>query len=138
MARTRVFFVDDNRMLAEAMRRRIGRESDLEWAGYADQDADILNAAVEASADVLMLDIDLPGLNSFELAKRLSSAAPLMHVVMFSGHLRPEYLDLALDAGTWGYVSKNDSMEEIIDSVRRAAAGQFVMTSDVKSCCLRK
>jgi DNA-binding NarL/FixJ family response regulator len=128
----RVLFVDDNRMLATAFERRLNLEPEIQYAGWADTSNDACALAREKDADVMLLDIDMPG-DSFSIVKQMAEQCPDVRVVMFSGYVRPEYIDRAVDAGAWGYVSKNEGIEVVIDAIRRVAAGEFVLSPDVES-----
>lgn len=137
-----VFCVDDNQMLAEAIQRRLALESDFRWSGWAGGFDTAVQAVLAAEPDVVLLDIDMPagggGGDSFDLVQRLGEVAPSARVVMFSGHVRGEYIDKAVDSGAWGYLSKNESLEEVLDAIRRVAAGEFVTTSEVRQEQLRQ
>lgn len=129
--RTRVLCIDDNRLIAEAMQRRLAFEPDVAWAGWVEHACDALAAALEAQPDIVMLDIDMPEHDAFELTRDLARRLPNAKVVMFSGHVRTEFIDRAVDAGAWGYLSKNESMAELLAAIRRVAAGEFVLSPDV-------
>lgn len=128
----RVLFVDDNRLMAQALERRLGFETSMQYAGWVESAADAVRVAQESRADVVMLDVDMPG-DSFDLVRQLNEAAPRVKVVMFSGYSRAEYVDHAVDVGAWGYISKNESIDVIIDAICRVAAGEFVLSPDVES-----
>jgi two-component system, NarL family, response regulator DesR len=132
----RVFCVDDNPLLADALQRRLASEKDMSWVGWIGEPGSAVRAVLGNPPDVVMLDIDMPGQNSFDVVRQLAKEAPEVRVLMFSGHVRPDYLDRAIDAGAWGYVSKHDTMEDILAAIRRAAAGEFVVTADVQKECL--
>lgn len=125
----RVLFVDDNRLMAQALERRLAYETAVAYAGWVENSAEALRSAKDSRADVVMLDVDMPG-DSFEVARTLGEELPSARVVMFSGYARTEYIDKAVDVGAWGYISKNESMETIIDSIQRVAAGEFVLSPD--------
>lgn len=127
----RVLCVDDNRLIAEAMERRFALERGLEWIGWIGDGSKALEAVIERRPTVVMLDIDMPGSDSFELLRRVVDAAPETRVLMFSGHIRTDYINKAVDGGAWGYISKNETIEEILGAIRRVAAGEFVITADV-------
>ena len=73
---TRVFCVDDNPLLADALQRRLASESDLAWAGWSEDAGAAVRAILGNPPDVVMLDIDMPGHQSFEMVKRLAAEAP--------------------------------------------------------------
>jgi DNA-binding NarL/FixJ family response regulator len=127
-----VFCIDDNVMLAEALQRRLSKERDLHWVGWTDERGDVLGSVGRQAPDVVLLDIDLPGHDSFELVREIAARSPGTRVLMFSAHLRREYIERALDAGAWGYVSKSEQMHDILRAVRAAAAGEIVLTPDAR------
>jgi two-component system, NarL family, response regulator DesR len=129
--RVRVLCIDDNRLMARAMERRLAFENRIEWVGWVEDAAHASEVVRKTSPHVILLDIDLPGWDAFVLLRQLVAMAPETKVVMFSGHVRAEYLDRAVDAGAWGYLSKNESMNEIIEAIGRVAAGEFVLTPEV-------
>jgi len=131
----RVLCVDDNRLIADALERRLALEGSMEWAGWVEEPAD-LDAILRARPDVVVLDIDMPGCDPFDLVRRLAEAAPGVRVLMFSGHVRTDYIDRAIDAGAWGYVSKNEAIEDVLGAIRRVSAGEFVTTADVDAAYL--
>jgi DNA-binding NarL/FixJ family response regulator len=130
----RVLFVDDNRLLAEGLGRRLGFETGLTYVGWVETTVDALRTADESRPDVVVLDVDMPG-DSFGVVQELGKTAPQIKVVMFSGHIRKDYVDRAIDAGAWGYISKNETMNVVIDVIRRIAGGEFVLSPDVQAVC---
>jgi two-component system response regulator DesR len=127
----RVLCVDDNRLIADAMQRRFAIEQGLQWLGWIGDGREALSEILRQQPNVVMLDIDMPGSDSFELLQRVVAAAPETRVLMFSGHIRTDYINKAVDGGAWGYISKNENIEEILSAIRRVAAGEFVVTADV-------
>jgi DNA-binding NarL/FixJ family response regulator len=131
-SRVRVLCIDDNRLMARAMERRLAFENRIEWVGWVEDAAKASEVVRKTRPDVILLDIDLPGWDAFALLRQLVAMSEAK-VVMFSGHVRAEYLDRAVDAGAWGYLSKNESMSEIIGAIGRVAAGEFVLTPEVSA-----
>ena len=124
----RVLCVDDNPMVADGVRIRLQLESDghrFEWAGHV-QNADELVATVRRTLPhVVLLDIDMPGKDAMAALAELAEAAPEVRTIILSGYSREDYLDRAVEAGAWGYISKNDAPEQIVEAVRRVMRGQF-------------
>lgn len=134
----RILCVDDNRLMAEALERRFTLESRVKWAGWVEDSSTLPAVLADNRPDVIMLDIDMPGRDSFDVLKDLVEGSPDIKVIMFSGHVRAEYIDRAVDAGAWGYLSKNDSMDDVMAAILRAAAGEFVLSPDATSEYRRK
>lgn len=133
MSMISVLCVDDNPMIADALSARLALEPDMVLAGCL-SDATLLIETVDRMApDLVLLDVDMPGRDPFDVVGELATRAPALRVVMFSGHLRGELVDRAVEAGAWGYVSKNEGTAAIVAAIRRAAAGEFVMIPDISA-----
>lgn len=134
----RILCVDDNRLMAEALERRLALENRVTWAGWVEHSVDLPRAIQEKRPDVVMLDIDMPGRDSFDVLRDLTETSPDIKVIMFSGHVRADYIDKAVDAGAWGYLSKNDSMDDVMGAILRAVRGEFVLSPDATTEYRRK
>lgn len=131
----RLFCVDDHAFLIEGLRSRFEREQGLEFLGSLPSAQGLLEAIQRDNPDVVLLDIDMPGPDPFEIAESIKAQAPRCHVVFLSAFVRHSYLDAAMKAGAWGYVSKRDAPSEIIGVIRQAAAGKFALSPEVITHC---
>jgi DNA-binding NarL/FixJ family response regulator len=128
-----ILMVDDNRLLAEAMERRIALEPGMRWLGWAGEPGQAADRARRSLPDVVMLDIDMPGSDSFEVLRELVKAVPQAKVVMLSGYVKMDYIDRAIESGAWGYLSKNESMEDLFASIMKVASGEFVLSPEAEA-----
>lgn len=126
----RVLCVDDNELISSALQRRMQREPLLAWAGAVSEGAAVLRTVREVRPDIVLMDIDMPGIDSFSLVERLTSESPEVRVLMFSGHVTSEYIDRALNCGAWGYLSKNEDVAELLQGVLRAAGGEIALSRE--------
>lgn len=129
----RVFCVDDNDLVADAMRRRIEHEPAMSWAGSVADVSAIIERVREARPDVVLMDIDMPGADAFAIVEQLAAELPEVRSVMFSGHVQPSYIQRALDSGAWGYLSKNDDAAALIEGIRQVALGRIVLSREVEA-----
>jgi DNA-binding NarL/FixJ family response regulator len=129
----RVLCVDDNDFVAEAIRRKLSLNPGFFWAGWLPDAKDLVEKVSESKADVVLLDIDMPGKDSFEALAELAAACPQARVIMLSGYIRSDYIDRAVEAGAWGYVSKNENTDTILAAIQQVARGQFAMGSEVEA-----
>jgi DNA-binding NarL/FixJ family response regulator len=123
---TRVLVVDDHEVFSEALELLLGRQPDLRLVGSA-RDAEEAMAMLDQEPDVVLMDLDMPGENGIEATRRIREAVPDAKVVLLTGIQSPEVIADALAAGACGYVPKTRAVDELMDVVRRAAAGEIVM-----------
>ena len=123
-----VVVVDDNPLVVDALRRRIALERDITMLGSLNERDDIVARLVELHPDVVLLDIDIPGVDGFEVVRQLGREQPEVRVVMFTGHARKDYFEQALAAGAWGFVLKSSPTHHLLDAVRRVSRGEVVIT----------
>ena len=131
--RLRIMCVDDNPLITSSLQRRIAHEASLDWVGSSNGAGDLTSQIVEARPDVLLLDVDMPGIDTFALVEQLGTSAPDLRVAMLSGHVEPAYVTRAIDAGAWGYLSKNDDVSALIAGIHAIARGELVLSPDVKT-----
>ena len=132
-AATRVLFVDDNSGLLEGLRVRFDLEGDLECAGTLPSAARLVQEAGRLLPDVVLLDIEMPGPDPFDVATDLNRIHPEIRTVFLSAYVRDEYISSAVQAGAWGYLSKSDDVDDLIASIRRGADGEFAFSPKVRA-----
>ncbi|MEX2217288.1 MAG: response regulator transcription factor [Phycisphaerales bacterium] len=133
-----VLLVDDNEMLAEAMPRLLARDARFEWAGWIEDPANLVETVRAKAPGVVLMDVDMPGVETFDLVKLLAAECPKSRVVMFSGHVREDYAEAAIDAGAFGYLHKDDEVGELLNNLERVSRGEVVLSPLVKRTLWRK
>jgi DNA-binding NarL/FixJ family response regulator len=127
-----VLSVEDNLEVAEAIRARLARVEGFSWIGsLASADELVAHAGCDRPS-IVLLDIDMPGRDPFDALAELSARCPDVRTIVFTGHVRRDLIDRALDSGAWGYVSKNDGDEELVASLRKVAAGEFALGPEAR------
>lgn len=133
--RIRVLCVDDHALLAEGLKARFALEPDLEFAGWIATAEHLADEADRAKADVVLLDIDLPGADVFSELDDLTKRYPSIRTIVFSAFVRDHYLDEAVNRGAWGYVVKSDPPAALIDAIRRVSRGEVAFGPRVFKRC---
>jgi DNA-binding NarL/FixJ family response regulator len=127
----KVLCVDDHVLLADGLQARLSLADDIEFVGWLESAEHLVREARALQARVVLLDIEMQGPDSFEVVDALRRELPEIRVIMFSAHVRDHYIDEAVTRGAWGYLSKSDDPDEIVDAIRRVAQGEFGFSSAV-------
>lgn len=123
----RVLLVEDMRILRDTLAAVLGLETGIEVvAQVADGDA-VVPTAVAQRPDVAVIDIDLPGTDGLTAAAELRELCPDTKVLILTVLGRPGNLRRALAAGVAGFLPKETPAGELVDAVRRVAAGEKVI-----------
>lgn len=127
-----VLCVDDNPYVVDAIELKLRLVGGFAWKGSLPSADGLVDAATRDTPTLVLLDVDLPGVDPFLALAELSARCPDVKVVMFSGHVRGDLVRRAVDAGAWGYVSKNDGEEELVSALRRVLAGEFALSPEAR------
>jgi two-component system response regulator DesR len=118
-----VLIAEDQTMVLGALSALIGIEADLEVVGEARDGRDALSLALQKRPDVIVTDIEMPGMTGLDLAAELKRQGSRSRVVILTTFARPGYLRRALEAGAAGYLLKDAPSAWLADAIRRVAAG---------------
>ncbi|HSL77238.1 MAG TPA: response regulator transcription factor, partial [Candidatus Limnocylindrales bacterium] len=119
----RLLVVDDHQMFAEAVSILFRTVDDIEVCGTVSDGNAAVAAAVERDVDVVLMDVDLPGLNGIAATERLMRTRPQTRVIVFTALLDAAVADAAVRAGAVGFVSKRRAAEHLVKAVRAVSAG---------------
>ncbi len=127
----RVFLLDDHEVVRRGVRDLLESADDLEVVGEAGTAAEALHRVPATRPDVAILDVRLPDGTGIEVCRDLRSAMPDLRCLMLTSFNDDEALFDAIMAGAAGYVLKEVRGSDLIDSVRRVAAGQSLLDPGV-------
>jgi two-component system NarL family response regulator len=117
-----VFLVDDHPLMRLALRRIIESDEHFIVAGEADNAEECLACLETLAVDMVVMDIQLPGMNGVEATRQLKARHPNLKVVIISAY-GEEYLILSIDAGADGYMLKGLTVDQVVQGLLQAAAG---------------
>lgn len=124
---SRVLVVDDHAIVRSGIRRLLSAH---EIADAASGEAALQHLAAQP-CDLLILDLNLPGLGGLELLRRILKAHPGLPVLVFSQHTGAIYATRAMEAGARGFLSKNAAPEELLAAVDTVLQGGTVIERDI-------
>ncbi|HTW51641.1 MAG TPA: response regulator transcription factor, partial [Stellaceae bacterium] len=119
----KLLIVDDHPVVRAGLRRLLGAEPGLTIVEAANGQEAIATFC-EARPDLVLLDLNLPGISGLEVLGRLLIEDPKARVIVISMYDNPVYVARVIEAGARGYVSKNAPPDQILEAVKRVAAGR--------------
>ena len=126
----RVFLVDDHHLVRSGLCLLLAAQPDLQIVGEASNGLELLAHLATTPTDVVLLDVNMPGMDGPETTRQLREQHPLVRVLALSMLDQERYIFQMLDAGALGYVLKSAGTEEIVTGIRTVAlGGQFLCTN---------
>ena len=122
-----VLLVDDHSLVRHGFRRMLDDEAGIRVVGEASDGFEAVESAIALRPDVIVMDFALPSMNGAVATRRILAAVPDAKVLMLSMHSEPDYVRTCLDAGARGYLLKNAIDLELVEAVRKIAAGDQVL-----------
>jgi len=126
-----VLLVDDHNLFRSGVRALLARQVDIEVVGEAADGLDGVKQARQLKPDIVLLDLDMPGVTGREVLHTLLEELPQTRVLMLTVSEDAEDLLATLRAGAAGYLLKNIDTEYFVDAIRRAAAGESVVSPEM-------
>ena len=126
-----IVIAEDQSLLRGALAALLTLEPDIELLAQAQDGEEAVRLVGELKPDVLVTDIEMPGMTGIEASETLRQSGSDTRVLIVTTFARPGYLQRALQAGVLGYVLKDAPSEELADAVRRVARGQRAIASEL-------
>ena len=127
--RPRLIIADDHHMMVEALRGVLARDHEI--VGVAHTADAILETVARVEADVLLLDLSLPGKNGLELMPDIGRLAPALRIIVVTMHLDRVVAETALRSGASGFVPKDADLSELAQAISAVMAGGTYMSPRV-------
>ena len=122
-----VLLVDDHLLVRRGFRRLLEDDSEIQVVGEAGDGHDAVEAAAKLNPAVIVMDFALPSMNGAVATRQILKTNPSIGVLMLSMHAEPSYVATCLDAGARGYLLKNAMDLELVQAVKKIAAGERVL-----------
>ena len=133
----RVVVADDHPFYREGLARLLG-ENGIESVASVPNGEAALTAVRELAPDVVVMDLNMPGMSGVEATRRLSEESPATRVLVLSVSAQESDVTDAILAGARGYVLKDAPIEEVVAGIRLAAAGGSLISPRIASQLLRR
>ena len=119
----RVYLVEDDALIRECLRARLELAPDIEVVGDAARADQAILTLRSLEADVVLMDIGLPGMDGLEATRRLRDSDPELAIVMLTSY-GSEYVEDAFEAGATGYLVKSCTSQQLVHAIEAAQNGQ--------------
>ena len=129
MDRIRVLIADDHALLRQGLCRFLELEGDIEVVAQAADGDEAVALTKEIRPDVVLMDINMPGLNGLEATQMIKDAAPDTRILVLTIHSDDEYVFQVLQAGASGYVLKDVDPANLAEAIRTVNKGQAYLRS---------
>ncbi|HOW18379.1 MAG TPA: response regulator transcription factor [Phycisphaerae bacterium] len=134
MARTvSILIVDDHESIRQLLKDRLSAEPDMTVVSHVDNAEAAVAEAIEHKPDVILMDIDMPGLSAFDAAARITARCPNSRVLFLTAFVKDRYIESALAVQAWGYVTKTEPPEAVIKAIRDVSRGFAYFSREVQS-----
>ena len=134
----KIIIADDHVLVRKGIRALLATQPDLQLVAEASSYGEAVEQLHAHRADVVTVDIAMPGRDGFDLISYIRSVQPQVGIVVLTMHTEDEYASRALKAGTHGYVTKDSTPDQLVNAIRRAASGlSFLSPRIAESLALR-
>jgi two-component system, NarL family, response regulator NreC len=123
MAKIRVFLTDDHTLFRQGIKTLISAEPDMEVVGEASNGSDAIIKAAETRPDVILMDIGMAGLSSFEATRQVRKNRPETKVLFLTMYDDEDYLVECMEVGGGGYVLKDSPAAQLVSAIRDVNRG---------------
>jgi DNA-binding NarL/FixJ family response regulator len=130
MEKIAILIADDHPMFRFGMRARLGAEPDLSVVGEAGSGEEAVELAANLAPDVVLMDINLPGMNGIEATRLLRETSPAVAVLVVT-MFDDDSVFAAMRAGARGYLLKDAEAEETVRAIRAVANGEAIFSPSV-------
>ena len=126
MELTRILIADDHPHFREGLSALLLSAPDLEVVGEAADGEETISLAAELQPDVILMDLDMPGVGGIEATRRILNTSPHISVLVISMHEDDDLVFAALQAGARGYLLKGAPKAEILRAIRAVVSGEAI------------
>ncbi len=119
-----ILIAEDHRMTAKLLQSVLNKQDNMRVVDVLCNGADVVTAMNNVDVDVLLLDLEMPFMNGFEIMGKLPAPSK-SKVLVLSAHTEEEVIRKSLSLGAAGYMSKRVGMNDILDGIRAVSEGKM-------------
>jgi DNA-binding NarL/FixJ family response regulator len=127
----RLVLADDHAILREGLKQILLTQGDIEIVAEAQDGHEVMKRVRELEFDVLVLDMSMPGKSGVELIKQVKAERPKLRILVLTMHEEHQYAVRAIRSGASGYLTKEGASAQLVNALRKVAAGGAYITAEV-------
>jgi DNA-binding NarL/FixJ family response regulator len=138
MTELRILLVEDQTLMREGLKTILNLEPGMQVIAEASDGASGMRAALKLRPDIILMDVQMPGMNGVEATQAICAAWPEAKVIILTTFDRDDYVYNGIRAGAVGYLLKDTPAEELVKTIRRVHAGEPFIQPEIASRMLRE
>jgi DNA-binding NarL/FixJ family response regulator len=113
-----IFIADDHAIIREGLKKIVAEESDMKIVGEAESAIEVREKISGLKADIILLDLNMPGSGYFDLIKELRNLLPELYILIVTMYSEEQYAIRSIKAGANGYITKNETLNTLVTAIR--------------------
>lgn len=134
---TRILIADDHAMFADGISSILNNEDSIEVIGRCLDGTSVIDFLKSKAVDILLLDVNLPGMNGIDVCKEVTKSHPETKVLAISMFNEESFVTEILNNGAMGYILKNTGREELLKAINTVLAGKSYFSDDVTQTIMK-
>ncbi len=127
----KILITDDHQLVIDGIKLMLAEADDLQCVGTANGGEQALELLATTPTDVLLLDINMPGMDGLETCRRVRRDFPSLKILMLSMLREGSLVKMLLNEGASGYLLKNAGKDEVLEAIRKVHRGERALSSEV-------
>jgi DNA-binding NarL/FixJ family response regulator len=127
----RIVIADDHTLLRDGLRALFSSVPDIEVVGEAETGSEVIARASELHPDVILMDIQMPGVNGIQATRQIMNTNPEIGVIVVTMYEDDDSVFAAMRAGARGYILKGADQDEMLRAIRAVAQGEALFGPDI-------
>jgi two-component system response regulator NreC len=131
MEKIKVLLVDDHQIILDGIKSLLENTPDIQVVATANDGNEALNTLKLLTVDVILMDIDMPGLNGVDATRQINTMFNDVKVIMLTMHSEGAMIKSLIEIGAHGYILKNSTKEELLEAIYKVARGEKYFSPEV-------
>ena len=138
MNKTKILVVDDHAIVLDGIKSLLADIENIEIAATATNATEALTLLKQTKAELVITDINMPGMDGLEFIKTIRSDFPPTKIIVLSLHDEPHFVRNIMKLRVQGYILKNDASSELVEAVHRVLAGKTFFSSKINQVMMEQ